>query len=87
MIGFVDMGGGMRGIYGAGVADCFLENDINFDYCIGVSAGSANIASFLAGQKGRNYKFNQCWFTSSNLGIAANDSVFSMFFISVYGYY
>lgn len=57
MIGFVDMGGGMRGIYGAGVADCFLENDINFDYCIGVSAGSANIASFLAGQKGRNYKF------------------------------
>ena len=27
------------------------------DYCIGISAGSANLASFLAGQKGRNYKF------------------------------
>ena len=57
MIGLADMGGGMRGIYGAGVTDCFLDNKIEFDYCIGVSAGSANIASFLAGQKGRNYKF------------------------------
>ena len=57
MTGLVDMGGGMRGIYGAGVTDCFLENKIEFDYCIGVSAGSANLSSFLAGQKGRNYKF------------------------------
>ena len=51
------MGGGMRGIYGAGVTDCFLDNNIEFDYCIGVSAGSANLASFLAKQRGRNYKF------------------------------
>lgn len=28
-----------------------------FDCCVGVSAGSANTASYLAGQKGRNYKF------------------------------
>lgn len=57
MLGLLDMGGGMRGIYGAGVTDCFLDNGIEFDYCIGVSAGCANIASFLAKQKGRNYKF------------------------------
>lgn len=57
MLGLADMGGGMRGIYGAGVTDCFLENKKEFDYCIGVSAGSANLASFVAGQKGRNYKF------------------------------
>jgi len=57
MIGLVDVGGGMRGIYGAGVMDCFLDHDIHFDYCIGVSAGSANIASFLAGQRGRNLRF------------------------------
>ncbi|MBR6199984.1 MAG: patatin family protein [Spirochaetales bacterium] len=56
-IGLVDMGGGMRGIYGAGVLDYCMEQDILFDYCVGVSAGSANITSYLAGQHGRNYKF------------------------------
>lgn len=57
MIGIVDVGGGLRGIYGAGVFDYCIENGIKFDYCIGVSAGSANIASYLGNQKGRNYKF------------------------------
>ena len=57
MIGIVDVGGGMRGAYGAGVLDCFLEKDFKADYCIGVSAGSANLSSYLAGQKGRNYVF------------------------------
>ena len=55
--GLIDVGGGMRGIYAAGVLDHCLEQGLNFDLCIGVSAGSANIASFLAGQKERNYKF------------------------------
>ena len=27
------------------------------EYCIGVSAGSANVCSYIAGQKGRNYQF------------------------------
>lgn len=57
MLGLIDVGGGMRGIYGAGVMDYFLENDIIFDYCMGVSAGSANVASYLASQKGRNLRF------------------------------
>lgn len=57
MTGIVDVGGGLRGIYGAGVFDYCLDNGIQFDYCIGVSAGSANIASYLGRQKGRNYKF------------------------------
>lgn len=57
MIGIVDVGGGLRGIYGAGVFDYCLDNEIQFDYCIGISAGSANIASYLGKQKGRNYKF------------------------------
>jgi predicted patatin/cPLA2 family phospholipase len=55
--GIVDVGGGFRGIYAAGVFDYCLDTDIRFDYCIGVSAGSANASSYLAGQKGRNYKF------------------------------
>lgn len=55
--GVVDVGGGLRGIYAAGVFDHCLDHGIKFDICIGVSAGSANIASYLAGQKGRNYRF------------------------------
>ena len=57
MTGIIDVGGGMRDIYGAGVLDYCLDNDIHFDLCIGVSAGSANLASFLAGQRGRTYHF------------------------------
>lgn len=57
MTGVVDVGGGLRGIYGAGIFDYCLDHGIKFDYCIGVSAGSANIASYLGGQKGRNYRF------------------------------
>lgn len=57
-LGVVDVGGGMRGIYAAGVMDRCLAEGIVFDCCIGVSAGSANMASYLAGQEGRNYVFH-----------------------------
>lgn len=55
--GIIDVGGGLRGIYAAGVFDHCMDEGIRFDFCIGVSAGSANIASYLAGQRGRNYQF------------------------------
>lgn len=55
--GVVDVGGGLRGIYAAGIFDYCMDKGIQFDICIGVSAGSANIASYLAGQRGRNYQF------------------------------
>ena len=45
MTGLIDVGGGMRDIYGAGVLDCFIDNNITFDVCIGVSAGSATITA------------------------------------------
>lgn len=54
----IDTGGGLRGIYGAGVLDRCLDEGIHFDLCIGISAGSANVASFLGNQKGRNYRFH-----------------------------
>ena len=57
MLGIIDVGGGTRGVYGAGVFDRCLTDNIKFDYVIGVSAGSANCASYCAGQKGRNYVF------------------------------
>ncbi len=57
MIGVIDVGGGLRGIYGAGVFDRCLEENIQFDLGIGVSAGSANLAAYFGGQKRRNYKY------------------------------
>ncbi|MDF2947182.1 MAG: patatin family protein [Bacillales bacterium] len=49
-------GGAMRGIFATGVLDAFLENDFNpFDICVGVSAGSTTLASYLAGMHKRNY--------------------------------
>lgn len=56
-LGIVDVGGGTRGIYGAGVFDYLMDHDIHFDYAIGVSAGSANAVSYQAGQRGRNIRF------------------------------
>lgn len=53
----IDVGGGMRGIYANGIFDRCQDEKLHFDLCIGVSAGSANIASFMAGQKGRNFFF------------------------------
>ena len=55
--GIIDVGGGLRGIYGAGVLDRCLEEGVHFDCCIGVSAGSANMTSYVAGQHGRNKPF------------------------------
>ena len=56
-IGVVDVGGGYRGIYAAGVLDYCMHKGIWFDLGIGVSAGSANLASYCAKQPQRNHKF------------------------------
>lgn len=50
-------GGAMRGIFAAGVLDSFIDKSYRpFDFCIGVSAGSTNLAAWLANQRGRNYR-------------------------------
>ncbi len=55
--GLVLEGGGCRGIYTAGVLDVFLENGIDFDGVIGVSAGAAHGCSFVSKQKGRSIDY------------------------------
>lgn len=55
-VGLVLEGGGMRGVYTAGVLECFLEHDIHMHYVTGVSAGACNAASYISRQKGRNKK-------------------------------
>lgn len=61
-IGIIDVGGGLRGSFGAGVLDYCLDNNIHITYGIGVSAGSANIASYFANQKERNLVFYTHYF-------------------------
>ena len=46
----------MRGVFTAGVLDYFLEQDIQFDTCIGVSAGSCLACSYLSKQHRRGYR-------------------------------
>ncbi|HWJ02862.1 MAG TPA: patatin family protein [Verrucomicrobiae bacterium] len=52
--GLVLEGGGMRGLYTAGVLDFFLEQELHFPYVIGVSMGACNAASYISRQRGRN---------------------------------
>lgn len=56
-VGVIDVGGGLRSAYSTGVLDYCLDNGIHFDYGLGVSAGAANITSYLAGQRGRALRF------------------------------
>lgn len=55
--GVIDTGGGLRDVFGAGVFDWCMDNGVRFDYGIGISAGSANLTSYVAGQRGRNLPF------------------------------
>ncbi len=58
MLGVIDVGGGMRGSFTAGIYDYLMDKGLQpFDYCLGVSAGSANLISYLALQRSRNYRF------------------------------
>ena len=52
--GLVLEGGGMRGLYTAGVLDYFMEKHTYFKDCIGVSAGANHGSSYLSKQKGRS---------------------------------
>jgi predicted patatin/cPLA2 family phospholipase len=52
-------GGGMRGIFAAGVLDEFLQEGFNpFHLFIGVSAGAVSLASYLSGQYQRYYRLS-----------------------------
>ncbi|MGE4214375.1 MAG: patatin family protein [Anaerotignaceae bacterium] len=51
-------GGGMRGVYTAGVLDFFLDKKIEFPVCYAVSAGACHGSSFLAKQRKRAFNVN-----------------------------
>ena len=57
-IGLVLEGGGMRGVYTAGVLDSLINKNYCADYLIGVSAGCTNGASYVSWQKERGMRTN-----------------------------
>ena len=57
MLGIIDIGGGLRGVYTSGIYDYLMDNGIDIEYCLGVSSGSANLITYVAGQKGRTKRF------------------------------
>ena len=52
-------GGGMRGLYTAGVLDVLMENSIKIDTIIGVSAGALFGMNYKSKQKGRVLRYNK----------------------------
>ena len=56
--GLILEGGGMRGIYTAGVLDFFIEKNIELKSCYAVSAGTVNACNYIAKQKGRTYQID-----------------------------
>lgn len=56
--GLVLEGGAMRGLFSSGVLDVFMENNIEFDGAIGVSAGAAFGCNYKSKQIGRALAYN-----------------------------
>lgn len=56
--GLVLEGGAMRGMFTAGVIDVLMENGIEFDGAVGVSAGAAFGCNYKSGQIGRVLRYN-----------------------------
>ena len=53
--GLVLEGGGMKGMYTAGVLEYFMEKDLYFKNCYGVSAGACHLCNYISKQKKRSY--------------------------------
>lgn len=56
--GLVLEGGAMRGLFTAGVIDVMMENGIEFDGIVGVSAGSSFGCNYKSRQPGRVLRYN-----------------------------
>ena len=52
-------GGSFRGLYTAGVLDVLMENNINIDEIVGVSAGALFGVNYFSNQKGRVIRYNK----------------------------
>lgn len=64
--GLVLEGGGMKGIYTAGVLDFFMEKDLYFANCYGVSAGACHLCSYISRQPKRAYRVSLDYLQDKN---------------------
>jgi len=51
-------GGSLRSLYTSGVLDVFMENEVEFECVIGVSAGALNAANYITKHINRSAKIN-----------------------------
>lgn len=58
MVSLLLEGGGSRGVYTSGVLRYFMENNVQFPYVIGVSAGACSGSSYISNQIDRNHTVN-----------------------------
>lgn len=85
MPGLVLEGGTFRPVFSCGVMDALLDNNIMFDYVIGVSAGITYAVSYLSRQRGRNievlrqYRNDKRYFGARN--IRRDHSIFGVEFV------
>ncbi len=64
--GLVLEGGGMRGVYTAGVLDFFIDQDLYFSDIYGVSAGACHMCSYISQQRERAYRVNVDYLEDKN---------------------
>lgn len=64
--GLVLEGGGMKGVYTAGVLEYFMEKDLYFENCYGVSAGACHLCSYISKQKKRAYRVSLNYLKDKN---------------------
>lgn len=78
-------GGGIRGFYSAGVFEAFMDAGIMFPYIIGVSAGAANVLTYITGQQNRNCQIVEYyvsnWRYVSKRSFILKRSLFGMDFV------
>lgn len=58
-IGMVLEGGGLRGLYTAGVLDVLMDNKIKIDGIVGTSAGALFGVNYFSNQRGRVIRYNK----------------------------
>lgn len=84
-IGLILEGGGMRGIYTAGVLDFLIEKSIEVDIVIGVSAGSCHACSYLSKQYKRAFNATVDYLDDKNYlsfnNLIKTGSIFGMDFM------
>ena len=69
--GLVMEGGAMRGMFTCGVIDVLMENNIEFDSAVGVSAGATFGLNFKSKQIGRPLRYNKVYCNAQHIDRSA----------------